>query len=45
MQSKKKKKPLNEGADMLWKDDTLGSYTGICSNNEYDPPVQDADDL
>lgn len=30
---------------MLWKDDTLGSYTGICYNDEYGDPVQDADDL
>lgn len=41
----KKKKPLKQGADMLWKDDTLGSYTGICYNDEYGDPVQDADDL
>ena len=45
MQSDKKKKPLKRGADMLWEDDTLGSYTGICFNDKDDTPVQDADDL
>ena len=41
----KKKKPLKDGADMLGKDDTLGSYTVICSDDQYETPVQDADDL
>lgn len=45
MQSHKKRKPLKKGADMLWRDDTLGSYTGICFNDKDDKPVQDADDL
>lgn len=25
--------------------DALGSYTGVSSDNEYEKPVQDADDL
>jgi hypothetical protein len=41
----KKKNALKKGADMLWHDDTLGSYTGVCSDDAYEKPVQDADDL
>ncbi len=25
--------------------DTQGSYTGVCADNKYEKPVQDADDL
>ena len=39
------KKKLNRGAKMRSEEDSLGSYTGICSDNEYETPVQDADDL
>jgi hypothetical protein len=40
-----KKKKLNKGADMRSHEDYLGSYTGVKSDNEYDMPEQDADDL
>lgn len=39
------KKDLNKGADMRSEEDSLGSYTGICTEDEYETPVQDADDL
>lgn len=38
-------KKLNKGADMRSKEDSLGSYTGVNSENEYEKPEQDADDL
>lgn len=41
----REKKGLNKGADMRSDEDCLGSYTGICTENEYETPVQDADDL
>ena len=41
----KRKKPLKKGAKMRSEEDSLGSYTGVCSENEYETPVQDADDL
>lgn len=41
----KKKRSLKEGADMIWKDDMLGSYTGTCDDEDSERPVQDADDL
>ena len=40
-----KKKKFNRGADMRSKGDSLGSYTGVNSANEYEKPEQDADDL
>ena len=40
-----KKKKLNRGAKMRSDEDSLGSYTGVCTDNEYETPVQDADDL
>ena len=40
-----KKKKLNRGADMRSNGDSLGSYTGVNSQNEYEKPEQDADDL
>ncbi len=42
---KKRKKPLCQGADMCSEEDSLGSYTGVSSENMYEKPVQDADDL
>lgn len=42
---REKKKSLQKGADMRSDEDSLGSYTGICSENIYEQPVQDADDL
>lgn len=30
---------------MKSEDDVLGSYTGICTEDCYEIPVQDADDL
>ena len=41
----RKKKALKKGADMYSEDDYFGSYTGVCSDNEDETPVQDADDL
>ena len=41
----KRKKALQRGAKMRSEEDSLGSYTGVCSENEYETPVQDADDL
>lgn len=38
-------KRMKKGADMKSSEDTLGSYTGVCTDNEYEKPVQDADDL
>ena len=43
--SPEKAAPLKRGAKMRSKEDTLGSYTGICEGNDYEMPVQDADDL
>ena len=40
-----KKKRLTKGADMRSKDDYFGSYTGTCSDDKFEKPVQDADDL
>ena len=40
-----KRKKLNRGADMRSKGDSLGSYTGVNTQNEYEKPEQDADDL
>lgn len=39
------KKRLKKGADMQSGEDTLGSYTGVCTDDKYEKPVQDADDL
>ena len=41
----RKKTPKKAGAEMRSKEDYLGSYTGVCAENEYERPVQDADDL
>ncbi len=41
----RKRSLKKSGAEMRSDEDTLGSYTGICSENEYERPVQDADDL
>ncbi len=38
-------KRLKSGAKMRSEEDALGSYTGVCSDNAQDVPVQDADDL
>lgn len=40
-----RKKTLKKGADMRSEEDPLGSYTGIYSEDEYEKPIQDADDL
>ena len=40
-----RKKSLERGSKMRSEEDALGSYTGVCSENEYEKPVQDADDL
>ncbi len=40
-----KKRSLGKKADMRSQEDPLGSYTGNCYDNEYEMPVQDADDL
>lgn len=42
---KRNPKPLKRGARMSSEEDSLGSYTGINTNDEFDMPVQDADDL
>ncbi len=34
-----------KGASMRSDKDMLGSYTGVSAENEYEQPVQDADDL
>ena len=39
------KRSLKKGADMKSEDDVLGSYTGICTEDRYEIPVQEADDL
>lgn len=39
------KKKLEKGAKMRSFEDSLGSYTGVNSDNEYEKPIQDADDL
>ena len=41
----RKKKTLKKGADMHSEEDALGSYTGVCSEDKYEKPIQDADDL
>ena len=40
-----KKSSLKRGADMSSETDMLGSYTGVSAENEYEIPVQVADDL
>ncbi len=40
-----KKKALEKGAKMRSKEDSLGSYTGICTDGACEVPIQDADDL
>ena len=40
-----KSKKLDRGADMRSKEDSLGSYTGVNSEDKYEKPEQDADDL
>ena len=42
---KRKKRTLKKGADMQSYEDSLGSYTGVNTDNEYEKPIQDADDL
>ena len=42
---RKKERELKKGAKMRSDEDALGSYTGICVGDEYEKPVQDADDL
>ncbi len=41
----RREKTLRKGAKMRSDEDTLGSYTGVSAENEYEQPVQDADDL
>ena len=41
----RKKKAHKKGADMQSEDDYFGSYTGVCTKNEHERPIQDADDL
>ena len=36
---------LHRGANMRSKEDSLGSYTGVNSDDKYEKPEQDADDL
>lgn len=40
-----KRKALEKGAKMRSEEDSLGSYTGIRTDNAYEDPIQDADDL
>ena len=40
-----KRKNLKQGSDMASEEDALGSYTGVNTENPYETPVQDADDL
>lgn len=35
----------NRSANMRSEEDLLGSYTGVYAENEFEKPVQDADDL
>ncbi len=42
--SKRKVSALEKGAKMGSKEDMLGSYTGV-SSDEHEKPIQDADDL
>ena len=39
------KKKLTRGAKMRSSEDSLGSYTGVCTDDEFETPIQDADDL
>lgn len=41
----KKKRALKKGAEMKSEEDSLGSYTGIQLKNDFEKPIQDADDL
>ena len=45
LQIMKKKNALKKGAKMSSRDDVLGSYTGVSTEDGYEKPVQDADDL
>lgn len=42
---KRDPKELKKGAKMRSEEDSLGSYTGVCSDDKFEKPVQDADDL
>ena len=39
------KRSLKKGADIKSENDGLGSYTGICTEDRYEIPGQDADNL
>lgn len=41
----KKDKSLKSGAKMRSEEDVFGSYTGVVTDDCYDKPIQDADDL
>ena len=44
--ARKKKTALENGAKMRSDEDSLGSYTGVCTDGDkYEKPIQDADDL
>ena len=42
---KRKKCVFKKGADMQSYEDSLGSYTGVNTDDVYEKPVQEADDL
>ena len=42
---KHEKEALKKGAKMRSNTDSLGSYTGTNSDDKYEKPIQDADDL
>ena len=42
---KRDPKELKKGAVMRSEEDSLGSYTGVCTDDKYEQPVQDADVL
>ncbi len=43
--ARRKSSLKKRGAEMRSREDALGSYTGVCADNAYEKPVQDADDL
>lgn len=45
LQIMKAKNALKKGAKMSSREDVLGSYTGVYTEDGYEVPVQDADDL
>lgn len=45
MKNRNRENALEKGAKMRSGEDSLGSYTGITTDSDFEVPTQDADDL